>query len=100
MYGPGIGISVIAVPTGMGPFVAGNGGGGAVGATSDGVEEGRGVYVRPAADVAGALVTGESPEMSMGAWRAHAATAVPATAAAATAKNPRRFIAVPPLRTG
>jgi hypothetical protein len=94
MYGPGTGISVIAVPTGIAPFVAGNGGGGGVGAWNGVPEtEGLGDCGLGGGGVAGESVTGESPDMSIGACRAHAVSTEPATAPVVTAKNPRRFIA-------
>jgi hypothetical protein len=98
MYGPGTGISVIAFPTGIAPLVVGNGGtdtGGSLtgGALTEGLDD-------PGRPVVGAGVseTAESPEMSKGTWRAHAVSTVPVTAPVATAKNPRRFIAIPPPR--
>jgi hypothetical protein len=100
MYGPGTGISVIAFPTGIAPLVVGNGGTDTGGSLSDGVlAEGRGDEGRPVVG-AGLSETGESLEMFKGTWRAHAVSTVPVTAPVATAKNPRRFIAIPPPRTG
>src|SRR5450631_3265083 len=98
MYGPGTGISVIAFPTGIAPFVAGSGGGAAAGVVRD--AEGVADAVRPAFGVAGESGTGESPDIPMGTCRAHAVSAVPVTAPVAKAKNPRRFIAVPPPCSG
>jgi hypothetical protein len=97
MYGPGTEISVIAVPTGIGPFVVGSGGGEAVGGVSDVVEtEGVGDVVRPSDGVAGDSVTGKSPDTFMEACRAQPASTEPPTAAVARARNPRRFIVLPP----
>jgi hypothetical protein len=83
---------VIALPTGIAPFVAGKDGGDTVGAISGGIETGG----LRAADVgAGESETAESPEMSTGTWRAQAANTAPAMAPVPTANNPRLFIAVP-----
>jgi len=95
MYGPGIGISVIALPTGIAPFVVGSDGDDAAGVCRVvGASEGFG-DVRPVMGLVAASETAESPEMSSGVWRAHAASAEAATAPVLTAKNPRRFIVVP-----
>jgi hypothetical protein len=101
MYGPGTGISVIAFPTGMAPFVVGSGGGEEVGVVRDVAEpEGLGDVAPPTGGVAGESVTGESLDTFTGAGRAQPAITDPPRAAVAIAKNPRRFIAIPPQCAG